>query len=1080
MVDKENVESISGLAAMQKGMLFSYAVDPTSDAYVEQFDFTVSGDVDVAHMRTALTGVSRDFSILRSIFSFRNTDDPYQVVLKDWPPEVEVLDCRDSADADREIARFKAANRTRGFDLGKDVLLRVALIRVADLRWRFVFTFHHIILDGWSLGPLFGTLFGHYDGLVRSGSLEQRPEAHPYSDYIAWYERQRTDDAQRYWAEVLDGYERAADLPSHRLGDGFDLATHEFRLSADLYDALKAFAQETHVTQSAVFHAAWGVVLQKFNYTDDVVFGSVVSGRSIDLAGIEGMVGLFVNTQPVRVTTQDGDGFADVCRAVQETFRGANPYEHYPLHEIQAATPLKGDLLSHLIAFENYPMSEQLQTFSTADDKGIRFDSVEFVQRAGFDFHIVVVPGPYFGVTFTYNANLYSADLMAALERGLVRVLTAAVDDPQITVGDLGISDPVEDHGPVAAAAPAASSVPLDSSLVAVMKQIVATHGDRTALIWRGRKYSYRTLDRWSDAVAWRLRELGVGPGVGVGVLADRRPELVVAMLGVMKNGDHYIPIDKNDATPRIEYVLADAGARYLCTVAEFAAKVPGSAEVILVDEPADDVPEFPWVRDLNDANAYLMYTSGSTGKPKGCTITHRNILRLFADQTFFEYGDEQVIMLTSSPAFDVCTFEIWGALLFGGTLVLPDELDILDGDRLRDMITRTGVRSLWLTSPLFNQLCDHDPAIFASLEHLLIGGSALSVPHIAKVRDACPDVRVTNGYGPTENTTFSTTHEVRPEDLQRDRIPIGRALTHSTAYVLDRGLNLLPPGAIGELCVGGAGVSPGYHRRPELNETRFVTVPTVPDQRLYRTGDLARVLPDGTLDYIGRADDQVKINGFRVELGEVESVLRSLDRIEDAAVIAVESGGNKRLHGYYVAAATVPAMDVRRELTARVAGYMIPAALVQVDRIPLNKSGKVDRRRLAEVPVEAGADRPAPDLRNLSDTERVLVEIVADILSTPHIDIHRNFFEIGINSLSLLSINNRLRKRVDRDLPLKLYFEHTSIAALAAFLDRAGDTVEAEPEDTAAEEEVERAAVMTSQLLRQFADEPEGHLDSV
>ncbi|MEU6183538.1 non-ribosomal peptide synthetase [Streptomyces coeruleorubidus] len=1069
MVDKDNIESITGLAAMQKGMLFHHAADAGSDAYVEQFDFTGTGEVDARHLRTALTALSRHYAVLRSVFSFRNTDEPYQVVLKEWAPPLDVLDHSATPDAEEAIAAFKAVDRARGFDLGKDVLLRATLIRTGGERWHLVLTFHHIILDGWSLGPLFGTLFAYYDELVRTGTLRQRREAHPYADYLAWYGRQRGEDALRHWTRELDGYERPAVLPTARRADGYRGATHRFTLPDELYTGVRRFARENRLTLSAVFQAAWGVVLQKFNYTDDVVFGSVVSGRDVDVDGVEDMVGLLVNTQPVRVTTGEGTGFADLCRSVQDAYRRAVPYHYCPLHEVQSRVPLKNELLNHVLAFENYPLADRLRDFGS--DDGLRLEDVEVFERTDYDFHIVVHPLDRLEVAFTYNANLYAPALMETLQAALVRVFAAAVEDPAVPVRRIALLGPAPCTGTDRDARPAATAP--QPTLADAFDAIARTHGDRAAVVWRGREYSYRAIDRWSDAVAWKLKELGAGPGAAVGVLADRRPELIVAMLGVLKSGNHYVPVDTKDAAPRIEDVLDDAGVRLVCTVGEFTGRVPDRLGSLLVDELPTDRPRFPRPASATDAVAYLMYTSGSTGRPKGCHITHRNIQRLFTDQTYAAFGDDQTVVMTSSPAFDACTFEIWGTLGSGGTLVLPDEVDILDGTRLRALVERHGARRLWLTTSLFHQLCDHDPEMFGTLDHLLVGGTVLSRQHTAKALDACPGLRITNFYGPTENTVFSTAHPIRAEDLSRDRIPIGRVLNHTTAHVLDNGLNPLPPGATGELCLGGDGVSPGYLNRPELTREKFVMVPALPGERLYRTGDLVRQEPDGTLDYIGRTDDQVKINGFRVELGEVEALLASVDGVTEAVVVAAEENGAKTLRGYYRAAGDLPPEAVRSELTARVAGYLVPSVLLRVETFPLNKSGKVDRGQLAQYRSEPRAGVRGTAGRPLSVTEQTLLGVVSDLLPGADIDLNQNFFDLGLNSLDLLTIGNRLRKTLGREVPVPLFFEHTSVSALAAHLDTPDADGEAASGDAlAGEREEEQAALVTGRLLMQLDDE--------
>ncbi|MFF8499042.1 amino acid adenylation domain-containing protein [Streptomyces anulatus] len=1092
MIDRANIASVSGLAAMQKGMYFTYAVDSGSDAYVEQFCFTGSGDLDAGLLRAALAATSRHYSVLRTVFSSGRTDTPYQLVLKEWPPELATADYRDRDDTAAAVEEFKAADRARGFDLGKDVLLRATVITVGDGRWHLVVTFHHIILDGWSLAPLFQTWFGYYDELVRTGSIDQRQETRPYADYIAWYENLHDEDeARRYWSELLDGYERPAGLPRDGRGSGeYRDAEHRFDLPAELHDGLTRLARQLAVTPNSVFQTAWAVVLQKFNYTDDVVFGSVVSGRGADLDGIEDMVGLFTNTQPVRVTAREDTDFAALCHALHAASLRSSRYEHFPLHEVQSLSPLRNTLLNHMIAFENYPLSEQLREFGADDGAGPRLHGVEVFERTSYDFNILVTPGRSLGVTFLYNAAVHSAALMETLQRSLLAVLAAVTEDPGIRVRDIALWEPEPHTAIPAAARPAPSRIPLDATLVEVFAEVAAAHADRTALVWRGTSYTYRTLDRWSDAVARTLLARGAGRGAGIGVLADRRPELVVALLAILKTGSHYVPVDVKDAPVRIATVLADAGVRHLCTLPDFTGLVPASVQAVLVGEPAPDAhgpgtggpgtdaadggPGTTGVLrgGRNEDPAYLMYTSGSTGAPKGCVITHRNILRLLTDQQeFVDFGEEQVVLFVNSPAFDVSTLEVWGPLLTGGTLVFPgDELDLLDAARFGDMITRHGIRNVSIPTVLFNQHSDQDPRIFAPLRYLCVAGSALSVRHTAAVARACPDVKIINGYGPTENTVFSTTRTIRPEDLRGDRVPIGRAVGHSTAYLLDNGLNALPPGALGELCVGGEGVSPGYHNRPELNRERFVFARQLPGERLYRTGDLARGLPDGALDCLGRMDDQVKVGGFRIELGEVENALRSIDGVEEAVVITVERDRGTQLAGYYVTDSGLTPERVRRELAARVAGYMVPASFVRVEKIPLNRNGKADKERLAKLRSEAGAGRTGRDRGRIRGTEGILHDIVADVLDTDGVDVDRTFFDIGVTSLALLAVKNGLRAKAGHDLPLTLFFEFTSIAALAAHLDAPEDTGPsrndpAEPDEDELEQTYSSRLLMTSMM---------------
>jgi len=1034
MIRKEDIQDIYGLSPMQKSILVNHELDPLSSAYVEQFDFTIYGDLDPQRMEWALARVSYHYDVLRTVFSYRKTDLPRQVVLKSRDPKLTLHDFRNDSDPAEAVEAFKAADRQKGFDLSGDVLVRGALLRTADSAWRFVLTFHHILMDGWSLAPFFRELMKYYESFETSHDIKVTKEEHPYREYIQWLERQDTEKARSFWTNYLAGYEKPVALPAFGASGPYSHAIHKFRLDKNLVQSMKNLAQSRHTTVNTVFQVAWGLLLQKYNYTRDVVYGNVVSGRSPKLPGVESMVGLFINTLPLRICTEDGDSFASLCAKVHKASFAATSYEYYPLYEIQGLSQLKNKLLDHVVAFENYPLSEQLQSMGDEENQSLRFEKVQVFEQTNYDFYVVVNPGDDFVITFAFNEGRYSRETVEGLERSLKTLLEAAGNNPDAPTDSLSICSLPDRALVLETFNRTKCPYPRNSTVDGIFKDIAAKYPDDTALIWHDSIITYRELDKWSDYLAEKMQDAGLHPGVTAGLLVPRCPEMVAGILGILKTGASYVPLDIATAPGRLAFLMEDADVQVICTRSDLTSKAPAGAEVILLDRPEQYIKVQPVVSDHGaESAAYLMYTSGSTGQPKGCIVMHRNIIRLVFGTDFVDFGSRQVILQTGSPAFDASTFEIWGALLHGGILVLVDEEDILDAERLGALLTAGKVRSLWLTSALFNRLCDQKPQIFTPLENLLVGGDALSVWHIRRVKEANPGLRVVNGYGPTENTTFSATHVVTGADLQSERIPIGRPLANSTAYVLDRGKNPLPVGAVGELCVGGDGVSLGYHKRNELTAERFLDDPFVPNRRLYRTGDMARWLPDGTIDFLGRFDSQVKIRGYRVELGEIEHAMTELPGVKEVTVQFREVGNDKQLCAYYTIQGEVEQKNWRTILASRLPDYMIPAFFMKLEAMPLTINGKIDRQALP-APVMAGSDAHTPS-RPLSAVEKIIADIFTSVLGLESVSTDDNFFEIGANSLNLITINNRLKQAFERNIPLTVLFERTTITRLAEYL---------------------------------------------
>lgn len=1045
MIRHEDVQDIYGLSPMQKSMLFHHAMNPLSSAYTEQFDFALSGDLDPERLQSALIQLSQRNEILRTVFSYRKTEQPRQVVLISRPPEWIYRDLRDLQDEQlpkRYLERFKEEDRRRGFDLSSEVLIRGALFRTDVDQWNFVLSFHHILMDGWSLAPLFQELFELYETLDSSSSPEYKPA---FRDYIQWLEHRDESQARNYFQEYLEGYEKKAIVPGDKgssssgqgMTDMYQHATHVFQLPETLVDSIHHLARTHKTTVNTIFQTAWGVVLQKLNYTQDVVFGSVVSGRPPELPGIEAMKGLFINTLPLRIRTDEGDSFLSLCEKVQRSIFLSSPYEYYPLYEIQGLSQLKNHLLDHVVTFENYPLSEKLQNLGSQVDDGFRIERVDVFERSNYEFNIIVNPGERFRVTFIYNMNKYGKERIEVLQRCLIQLLESACSNPDQPVMELSMCSDRDRDYLLNVLNPVRRNYANEHTIDTAFRQAASRYPQHAAIRFQGRSITYAELDAWSDRLAATMISRGLGPQTTAGILMPRSPELVASILAILKTGAAYVPLDLANSTDRLHFMIEDSEVHLLCTRAELVSRVPEGCNLLLVQDQMEGTESAVATETLSttSSQAYIMYTSGSTGKPKGCKISHRNVISLVFGQDYVDFGADQVILQMASPAFDVSTFEIWGSLLHGGTLVLPSEEDILDAKCLKRLLVKENVRCMVLTSSLFNRLCDQDPSAFGTLTSLIVGGEALSVSHISKAMTANPKLRLINGYGPTENSFLSTTHLITNADLEKERIPIGKPLINSTVYIVDRGMNLLPAGAIGELCVGGDGVGMGYHQRPSQTERQFKEDVFVRGGLMYRTGDLAQWLPDGTIDYLGRLDTQVKIRGYRVELGEIERACMQLPRLLQVTIQLREIGMDKQVCAYYTAEGAPEVQQWRAHLKTMLPEYMVPVFFTRLDSLPLTTNGKIDSHALPD-PGEIRLTEQTYT-RPLSELETVVATICADVLGIDKqgIGADDKLFEIGANSLNMISIHMHLKEALKRDIPLTKLFEHSTIAGIAEYL---------------------------------------------
>ncbi|MGK3998773.1 amino acid adenylation domain-containing protein [Sorangium sp. So ce1024] len=1043
-----DVEDVYPLSPLQQGLLFHSLWEPGTGVYVEQVTCRLEGALDAGAFRRAWEAVVEHHGVLRSTFAWEGADEPLQVVRRGGAAaavELEVEDWRD-AGAEEQRARAAArlqADRARGFDLARGPLMRLSLIRVGDEAHLVLWSHHHLLLDGWSAALVLKDAFSAYDAL-RAGRAAALPARRRYREYIAWLRERDAGTAEPFWRGALAGFGAATPLPLERAtpaaeqrGYGAEIVS----LPEPFTARLARFTQQHRVTPSTLVQAAWALVLSRTSRSDDVLFGVTVAGRSAALSGIEAMVGLFINTLPLRVAVPPAATVADWLRDVLGATTELGPHEHTPLAQARAwsAVPAGQPLFESLLVFENYPADPRTQ--EGLPGLGVR--DVAFADQTNYPLTLAVLPGREIQLRLSYDRRRFDEESAARLLRLVEAALRQMISRPEARVGELSLLGDLASRRVAAAWNDTEVAYPSDLRVHALFEAQAARTPEATAVIFDERRLSYRELDARANQLAHALRRRGVGPDVLVAIAAERSVEMVVALLAVLKAGGAYVPIDPDYPADRIAYMLDDAGAPVLLSQWPVASRLPAhGAEVLCLDVDRGQLDREPTTRlDVAvspDNLAYTIYTSGSTGRPKGAGNTHRGLLnRLQWMQQRFGLSPEDRVLQKTPFSFDVSVWELFWPLITGAALVVARPGDHRDGERLVELITRHEVTTLHFVPPMLQAFLETPGAATCrSLRRVICSGEALPAELARRFFDRMEHAELHNLYGPTEASIDVTAWACRRDDTSAS-VPIGFPIANTQIYLLDRHGHPVPPGVAGELHIGGIGLARGYHRRPELTAERFMPDPfgAAPGGRLYRTGDLARYRPDGAIEFLGRLDHQVKLRGLRVELGEIEARLLQHPSVAEAVVVARdEAHGGKRLVAY-VAGRDGAAPDpeaLRAWLAETLPAYMVPAPILVLDRLPLSPNGKVDRRALPA--PEAAAPGHRPYVAPRTEAERILAEVWADVLHRERVGVDDNFFELGGDSIVTLQVLARAAQRGLRLTP-KVLFEHPTVAGAAAQL---------------------------------------------
>jgi amino acid adenylation domain-containing protein len=1066
----ERVEGMCRLSALQEGMLFHGLYERT-EAYIEQLGCTIKG-LDEVLFRKSWKEVMRRHSILRSGFYPDDFRIPVQCVYRDVNIPIEMIDLwgKEVGEQQRLIVEYASGQRQQGFDVREAPLMRIGLLRLDADRYRMIWTYHHILLDGWSLPVLIEELLDVYTGLAADG-VPAMVEDDRYEDYIRYIEGSEKEREEAYWREYLRGLEGRTLLPfmegspgERNKGIG-EYAEEILRLEEPETAALQRYAQRHQVTVNTVVQGIWALLIYRYTGNRQVVYGVIVSGRPEQLSGIEKRVGLYINTLPLYTVVEQERVLADWLRSIQTGQSESRQYQHTALPEIQRWLGVQGDWFDSLLVFENYPMSKAIQSYQHVLD----ISEIAMQEHSNYPLSVTINSAEDTQVRFSYNRQLLDAGYVQQLRDQFAKVLQEIIGrlSDSCLVGDIAWLPEKERNELLRWSAHcnhrrAVSGDGEEFSWLDRWSAQIQRTPDATVIIHKDERLSYRQADIITQRLAWYFRQqLGLKKGDRVVVLIERSEWILLVLLSLMKSRLVYVPVDTDYPDGRIGFILENVQPALIITEKKGLAGMDAFrcedlsslktwlARPAAFDEIADEGRSDP------EDEAYIIYTSGSTGKPKGVVVAHRGLNHFLGTvcREFTEAGP-LTLPFIASHAFDISLFQLLTPVLSGGACVIVAREELQDVERLAQIITE--VTAIDTVPALFdlivNNLYTHpERPGCRHIKRIFIGGDVIPDELLRRLRETFSAAVITVTYGPTEGAIFCAYTEYAPANDALHPLKgsvIGRPLGQSELYIVDQHLGLLPAGAPGEICIGGPGVAKGYWRNPELTAAKFAANPFAAEARytgfesttlsavypLYRTGDIGCWTKDGMIEFRGRSDEQVKIRGFRVEPGEVEIVLLQSGEVSRAVVLAKrENDNNKRLVAFVVPNGGYNQDKMFSDLRRQLPEYMIPSLVVELTEMPLTANGKIDKAVLLQMAEKGHPDREYKAPR--TDLEQQLADIWQNLLGIQQIGIYDNFFELGGHSLLVTRLASAIRKQLGMRMAIRLFFQLTTIESMARFI---------------------------------------------
>jgi amino acid adenylation domain-containing protein len=1047
MIKIKNLETSFPLSQMQRGMLFQCQLAARGVIYVLQWVITLHEEVNVPYFIQAWNDVLARHDVLRSAFRWADTEEPMQDIYTDSSIPCEQQDWQQlsATEQKNKLEEFLKLDRKKGFNLNEAPLMRLTLIRLGENHYHVVWTAHHMIISNRSNRIVLEEAFKIYDAYCQ-GSQVTLPETRPYRDYIDWLQQQDTSKSEGYWRELLKGFTTPTPVgPPQTANDLYkkeaEFGLFEVFISEKVTASLQALAKENHITLNTILQGAWALLLNRYSGEEDIVFGEVRANRKWDIEAEVPMVGLMLNTLPLRVNTAPEKPIIPWLKEIRQQQKALREHENTPLIDIQgwSEVPRGTALFSSICVFDYGDL------YSIMRPKGSRWQNVDFGYvpiDAGYPISLLIYAKSTLNLTLNYDKAQFDGPATKHMLEHLKILIDGIAENPNRSLGELPVLSEAERRQILVEWNDTRVDYPRDKLFHQIFEIQVEKTPDATALAFEGERLSYRQLNSRANQLAHYLQSLGVGPESLVGIAMERSLEMVVGLFGIIKAGGAYVPIDPTYPAGRIAYMTEDSNVPVMLTQARQLDKLPtNGSQVVCLDREWDSLiagqsTENPLSETTLENTAYVIYTSGSTGKPKGAINTHGGILNcLLWMQDTYRLTPSDSLFQKTQCSFDASVWEFFWPPMFGARLVMARPEGHKDSDYLVQTIIEQQITNIFFVPSMLQIfLTANDVEKCESLRQVFCGGEVLTKElqsrFFIKLNANLHDL-----YGPTE-----TAVEVIYRECQRGNrsstTTIGRPIANTQIYILDRSMQPVPVGVPGELYIGGVQVGKGYLNRPELTAEKFIPDPFCgnPKVRLYKSGDLARYQPDGNIEFLGRIDFQTKIRGNRVELGEIEAVLNQHSAVNEAVVMVREdTPGNTRLVAYIIPkkTETISTGALRNYVKQKLPDFMVPSHFVTLDRFPLTPSGKTDRMALP-APTTLRPEVEAVYVAPRTETERTMAPIWRAVLHLEKIGINDDFFELGGNSLLATQIVSRVQKAFEINLPLRSFFENPTIAGLA------------------------------------------------